>query len=48
MKANPEWTLEHAIATAISQYKKELVKGSAKAAKPVAQWTALKARMNAD
>lgn len=48
MRENPGWSLSRAIATAISQYKKELAGGSKKAAGPVGQWQALKARMNSD
>lgn len=48
MRESPGFTLSRAIATAIAQYKKEAAKGSAKAAKVVAAWEALKGRMNAD
>ncbi len=37
------WTRERAIATAISQTKKNAAKGNAKAAKAIAQWEKMKA-----
>lgn len=48
MRENPDWSRSRAIATAISQYKKEAARGHAKGAKATAKWTALKARMNSD
>lgn len=47
MRESPGFDLSRAIAVAISQYKKEAAGGSAEAAKIVAQWEALKGRMNA-
>lgn len=46
-KKNPEWTLSHALAVAISQYKKEAVAGSPKGGKVAAEWVALKAKNKA-
>lgn len=45
MRENPGWTLSRAIATAISQYKKEGAAGHPKGAKAAAKWSSLKARM---
>jgi len=47
MRENPGWDLSHAIAVAISQYKKEAAGGSSDAAAVVAQWESLKGRMKA-
>lgn len=46
-RENPDWSLSRAIATAISQYKKERAAGHAKGTKVAGQWDGLKSRMRA-
>jgi hypothetical protein len=45
--ANPGWSLSRAIATALSQYKKERAKGKKKGTVVAGKWDALKAKMRA-